>query len=327
VRAIIAVRTGVYLAGSCLAGFGVAALLRRRGPMTRALLTTGIFALACGEIFFHPRSGPGFGVRYAPFAVAPPASLRTLLAQLPDGPILDYPPSEFIPINAHYLSLAGFHGRPTDACYNSFRTPLQDEVRRLAASLLAPVAALRLRTLGFRGIVGHLEYMEPVREAALRTWAAGDGKQTLGLRQVGETADHVVYAIDDAPPTEGLAALATPPGGLGARRKITVKAGAPLEVTVRNGTRAFYRHPDPIRLSLATLTWRDHDDAVVTTEQLKVLLPLALVPGQTTPLTLAPKVFPPPGTYDVTLRLGTDGAVLAKEAIAVSAPPGIDAPQ
>jgi len=320
VRAVSAVCTALPFVGACLAGFGLATVLRHRGPVARRTLGALVFALAAGEIFFFPRSGVGFGVRLRAIPVKPSASLLALLDTLPDGPILDFPASRFVAPATHYVLLHGFHDRPTDACHSSFPSPMRDEVNALAMRLPNSLTALKLRTLGFRAIVVHTEFASPERVTSFTRWADGDGRVATGLHPIGEADGHIVYAFGPSPPVVGLDALTLPAPVLEQPVQTLATPGQAVEFVVRNSERRFYRHPDPIRPDPVLLTWLDDQGAVRASERLTVLLPIALFPGGKQTIPVIPGTLPPAGAYTVTLRLhDAEGPVVGRQQVVVAA--------
>ncbi|HWP66220.1 MAG TPA: hypothetical protein VNO26_09930 [Candidatus Limnocylindria bacterium] len=319
VRAVTAVRSALPLVGACLAGFGVAAILRRCGPRTGAALTALFLVLAAGETFFWPASGSRFGVRLRGIPAKPSAALVALYERLPEGPVLDFPPSRYIPPTTHYVFLHGYHDRPTDACHSSFPSPMREEVYTMSAYLPHSIQALRLRTLGFRSIMVHTEYLEQDRLDAFERWAAGDGRRAAGLRRVGEADGHIAYVFDSPPTTPaGFESLA-PPDVVSKRAQALDVCGQPIGFVFQNSRHSFYRHPDPIRLSRVSLAWLDDLGVARATESRVALLPLALLPGGRQTVKIVPGTLPPPGGYTVVLRLGDDaGPVLARQRVVVA---------
>jgi hypothetical protein len=321
VRVVTAVSSALPFVGACLAGFGLAILLRHRGSFTRATLGALVFALAAGEIFFFPRSGAAFGARLRVLAVAPSAPLLALLDTLPDGPVLDFPPSLHLPPTTHYLLLHGYHDRSTDACYSSFSSPVQDEVITLSSRLPDSIAALRLRTLGFRAIVVHTEFLAADRLERFTEWVEKDGRLAAGLHRIGEADGHVVYAFGPAPPTVGLDALTLPAIVFDRRVQTLTAPGQTIGFVIRNLARRPYRRPDPIRPDAVVLTWLDDQGVAHASERLTVLLPIVLAPGGKQILKIAPATLPPPGAYVVTLRLrDAEGPVVGRQRVVVTAP-------
>jgi hypothetical protein len=314
VRAVTAVRSALPFVAACLAGFGVAALLRRRAHGTAVVVATLFLLLGTGEIFFFRRAGGQYGVQLRSVAAKPSAPLLALLDRLPEGPVLDYPPSRYIPPSTHYVFLHGFHDRPTDACHSSFPSPMLEEVYAMSSRLPSSLAALRLRTLGFRSIVVHTEYLEPERVAAFRRWAARDGWRAAGLHALGEADGHIVYAFGPPPASIGFEALEAP---VGVPRRVQVlnTCGRPIDFVIRNAALSFYRHPEPLRPDAVVLEW-ENDDKVTTRDPRTVLLPLALTPGGRQTVKIVPSDLPPPGAYVVTLRRNEgSGQVLARQRV------------
>lgn len=321
VRAVAAVSfSALPFVGAALAGLGLAAVLRPLGVVARPVLGAFVLALAVGEIFFFPRSGPYFASRLGVRPFEPSASLLALLDTLPDGPVLDFPPSRFVSVATHYVLLHGFHDRPTDACHSSFPSPMREEVMEMSARLPNSITALKLRTLGFRAIVVHKEFLGPERLARFQQWVEGDGRKGAGLRLIGEADGHLAYAFGPAPPTVGLDALTLAPAVLWHHTQTLATPGQAVKFVVANSSWQFYRHPDPIRLNVVVLAWLDDQGAVRASERLSVLLPIALLPGGKQIIPVTPGTPPPPGAYTVTLHLhDADGPVVGRQKVVVAA--------
>jgi hypothetical protein len=196
---------------------------------------------------------------------------------------------------------------------------MRDEVRAMSAGLPNSIAALRLRTLGFRSIVMHAEYLDPAKAQAFERWAAGEGRRATGLQRLGEADSHVAYAFGPTPTPAGFEALDVPimaPRGL----QTLDTCGQPLAFMVHNGAQHFYRHPDPLRPDTVVVEWEADDTSVGRQHDTRtVLLPLALSPGGRQTVTVVPAALPPPGSYTVNLRLhDADGQVLARQRVVVA---------
>jgi hypothetical protein len=82
VRAVTAVRSALPFVGACLAGFGVAAMLRHAGRRTRITAGAVLFVLIAGDIFFFGTAGGYYGVRLRTVDAKPEPSVLALLQEL-----------------------------------------------------------------------------------------------------------------------------------------------------------------------------------------------------------------------------------------------------
>jgi hypothetical protein len=316
VRVVTAVRSALPFVGACLAGFGVAVLLRLCGQRAGRVVATLVFVLAAGEVFTLSRAGQ---LRLRATPAKPDAGLLRLLNELPPGPVLDYPPSGYVGPSTHYVLLHGFHGRGTDACHSSFPNPMAEDVAAMSSRLPSARAALQLRTLGFRSIVVHTELLEPEMVERFVHWADGDGREFAGLRRLGEEDGHIAYVLEPGPPTVGFEALALRDVAPDRDAQVLDAADEAVAFTVRNMAPAFYRHPEPIQPDPVVLGWLV-GERVVQSEDLRVLLPLALIPNQKQVVRVRPTVLPPPGDYTAVLRRrDAEGPIVSRRRVEIPA--------
>jgi len=318
VRVLRALRFNVYLVAAVLAGYGALALAeaaeRPSGPgrareLARAGLALALAALVATEIFVRPLAAAGYGepVGLTSRALAAPPALVDLYARIPAGAVLDLP-FRFdlrgrLRSMAAYVLLAGYHGQPVAACYNSFSTPLQRDVEALAGRLPDPAAADELHALGFRTVVVHEDLLEPAERVDVERLLSDPTRAAL----VGRTDAAVVVALASATPvTSDPASLAPgpasgpPASGAAAVAALAGRRGS-LSFAFANPTSATYRHPDPIEPSPLVVRWRDAAGRVAHEERVRALLPIALSAGAHTERSIEVTSPPTAGSYEVEL--------------------------
>jgi hypothetical protein len=324
VRAGGALRLGVNLAAAILAGYGVAAAATRARRTALAAIT----AAALIELFYNPVTRVSFGrsTEMIRLSARPDEDLIALLEAGVSGPVVDLPLSFGLDgvINdlAHYLFLGAYHKHPVAACYNSFLTPVQDGVERLAAQVPAPGAAEALYALGFRTVIVHEELIASgPREALLRALAQQGPRQPGRGRfaRVGSTGTHTVYTIEaDNPVAADFSMLAASEVPLG-----VVEVTPPLgnvELVIRNSADVVYRHPQPLALTLLFARWVDASGQSVKSQQFPLLLPLALPAGGRDQQNVLLLVPPTLGLYQVVVTLvAQPGLVIARRDVRVLA--------
>ena len=281
VRVFRAVASGVLLAGAFLAGYGAWLLGVRLGPRGRVILTSGLCAAALLEAFWPPLARMSFGSSTAlrAYGARPAPGLLALYQRTAPGPLLDLP-LESGRGGAWYMGehvlLGAYHEQRIGSCYNSFRTPVQDEIEALAARVHQdPRAGAALYALGFRNIVVHA--LIPGRR---RPPPLVPRPLPPHLVEVGSAGGRALYHLRSDAPVE--ASLAPLVGGTGrpALTRAVVGPAAAVTVTFRNATSSTYRHPDPIRPTALVIRWYDGAGIEVATERLSALLPLALAAGE-----------------------------------------------
>lgn len=312
VRVLSATRLGVYLCTAFLAGYGVFALLERLRGRLRVALPAALAVLALAEVSLPAlaTSSFGWGLEREAQPFAPDAAERALFERGARGAVLDLPyGGGNLAASSHYLLLSAYHGHPLAACYNSFRTPIQDQVERLVVALPDAAALAALAALGFRTIAVHRRFFLPARAAYLEQSFAASGRgKHVRTRKLGEANDVVLYDLaQPAAVRDDLACLAPP--AQAPRDGRAVPVGEPRRVDLRfaieNRCWKAFRHPDPIAPSDLVLLWRDPRTGARAETHLRALLPLALAARRRTTLEVASPVPPLPArrAYDVLLAL------------------------
>jgi hypothetical protein len=319
VRGLGNVGLGVILSLSFLAAYAVRALAGRRVVARLGLATAAALALLVEQ--FHPAVTTwSFGTPYdlVPYRAAPSPEDVALFARAGDGAVLDVPMMDRANFlrSAHPLLVSAYHGRPTSACYNSFGTPVIDQVFELAQSVLRPTTLDALAGLGFGTIVVHrdqlLEKQADWLLMKLAELAARGGR----LEEIGRSEDHVVYRLKPLRAAARFRALASDRVAPGHR----VDAGAEAEIpfVFRNDGANVFRHPDPIAPSDVVLRWHRSKEEPPKESRGRVLLPLALGRGDQATIAVTTTVPAPPGLYVVELvRAQEPNLVLTRRVIEV----------
>jgi hypothetical protein len=253
----------------------------------------------------------------------PSQALQKLLGELPDGAVVDIPWNRWPSYTGHEVLLSAFHHHPVAACYNSFTTPLQDDVARLAASLPAPTAIAELHALGFRSVVIHLEYVSPAWYRRLRDFRPRVRGRRLSagrLTLIGAADRHVALRIESpALVTSALWPLTAAPLDL-PDPAVVAPPSARIDFRFR-AVGAVYRHPDPIEPTALSARWTDASGRAVAHTPVRMLLPVALAPTDTATRQVDLPVPVSPGTYRLLLAATPTGKPLAWRTVQVE-PPG-----
>lgn len=309
VRALASVAIGTGIASSFLIGFAVLALTERLRPVPWGPATG---AAVCAFLllsfrFVPPLAEASFGrtFRLTSYIARPPQEDIDLIRKIGRGPQLDFPlsaphqPTKRLDI-ADALLLSSYDPRPMAACYNSFQSPVNDQVIGLAQQLPSPTAAEALGALGFetllvnrnRSMKGQIERFDDARRndpnAMSRLQPLGQTKSTDAYRLT--PLDPVATdfrALEPAPQSEPLEAL------------VPV---ADIEFLITNRATATFRHPEPLGLSDLVLQWRTRNGLVAHEQTLRALLPIALGRGGEIVLPLHVTTPDAPGHYDVVLH-------------------------
>jgi hypothetical protein len=326
VRALNAVGIVANLAWAFLAGYGLLCLIeRRRRPV--AIAAAAVTTALAVTFLFHGRiAKPMYGTwsfKLASWVASPPAPDVALLRRVAKGAVLDVPfPEMDRPSSVHlarHLLLNSYHPRATAACYNSFVSPVQRQVARLAAELPNRHASDALAALGFGTVMIDKERLDP---ASLQSFF--DGLRQLDnwerLRPVGKTARFLAYRLSTPTPSRRDFALLSP---VPAPPEKVARASreATIEMPFGNAGTEIFRHPDPIEPSELVVTWRDDAGAVVEQSRVRELLPMAIAPGAwfSVPMTVPAPVQP--GTYTVTVaRSAAPAQTLASRRVELAAP-------
>ena len=276
VRSPSVIQIEIAIALGLLAAFAIArgiAVRRRLGFALAALAAAAVLAERYSATLAPMLGRRPVGLRAA--ALRPADAALAAYANAPDGPLLDLPYNLQLGLlrQAEYVLASAYHRRPVGACYNSFRTPVQEDVQALANLLPAPGAADALHALGFRSLVLHvsgagdpyLRRLEPLLRDPLRIRTVVDE----GSTRVFALASPLGVATDPG--------LLTPPAAVELSSPLAPGPGS-VPILFRNGGVLTYRTtpllPRPLRVS-----WRRLDGSTVAEETVSTLLPSALGPG------------------------------------------------
>ena len=347
VRGLANLRQGFDLALATLAGFGTLALLEFFQGRTRHLVAAGtaLALLACALSSTLARPIWGRTLRLRAWDARPPDAEIALWRALPEGPIVDLP----LPVHepraqrldvAEHLLLAAWARNPLAGCYNSFSSPVVEQVETLANELPAAPAAQALRALGFRSVALRRDLVAATPGVDLAARWSDAAVRAGGLTSLGQAGRVETWALGPAPAqTSEVATLAAPgaPGSNGRKRLLPGSSRRiPIEfmVDAKETWSRLFVHPalagraappgtgalpsagrDTARGDLARplapqavrLVWRAPDGRIVLAEETRALLPLAVAPGGRLRTWLDARVPFADGPHDVDL-LTHDGS-------------------
>lgn len=304
VRALATVGRCAALAAAVIAAYGVLALVERTGARRAALIAGVVGAIVLAERFVPALSTASFGspLDLAAYPARPPEDDIALLREHGRGALLHLPfaagPARQL-TSGGFLMLASFRPGPTAACYNSYPSPLHDQVAELAGALPHPEAIEALVALGFETLLVHTDRMRPERVAAF-TARAADPRHGERMELRGRTPRLMVWRLRGlAPVGSDLAQLAAvAPAGAA-----DVAGGAPeLRLAFRNASERTWRHPEPIAPTPVEARWVDAAGRVAHAERTRMVLPLAIASGAAAHAPLRLTAAPPAGTYDLTIH-------------------------
>ncbi len=324
VRTFRSLASGAAVGACALAGFGAAVLLARLSAR-RALAVTAALSLALLAMrSYGPLARASFGrlLRLDAYEARPSGEDVELLRTALRPPVIELPtpppdrPGPRLDAGA-WLLLTSYQPGPTATCYNSFASPLAAPLSRLARLLPDEGAARALSALGFATVLVHKDALEPgARADLLRRF----DRARQALWPAGETARLALYRIPvfgDARSDLGL--LEPAPGGAEPPR-LRPPRGT-LAFLVANPSGATFRHPDPLAPSALDLRWEAEAGSATILEEARAMLPLAIPPGGTAPLSLEVPVPARPGRYRVSLALRGSELALASTEVVIEPPP------
>ncbi len=329
VRALGSIRVGISVGAALLAAYGMHAIAGRARPAGRALMAALVVAAALAEQFVPALARSSFHVPLdlAPYQAAPPPEDRALIARCRPGAVLDLPfrPKVRLVPNAHALLLAAYHGQPTAACYNSFPSPLEEDLLQLAQGIPELPALDAIAALGFRNLLLHREFLLPLARRGFETRLARAALAGAPIRKVAASSEHVLYWLRRRGPVSNDLHLLEadridPPWRVAGRR-------AEVRFTIRNRGSATFHHPAPLRPTSSVLRWRSTELEELAATPVRTLLPLAIGPGGALERSLEADVPVGPGTYVVELETAEgEPLVLSRRLVLVLPEPRSDAP-
>jgi hypothetical protein len=324
VRALNAIAIGASLVWSFLAAYGILCLIehRRRVGAIAAVAATTLLTLL---FLYHGRiAKPMYSVwsfKLVSWNASPVGQEVQLMRRAGEGAVLDLPyPQMDSPASvqlAHYLMLNAYSPRATAACYNSFVSPVQAQIAQLSELLPDHAAADALAALGFGTVIIDQVVLDP---SALQSFF--DHLATLDnaerLRPVGKTGRLLAYRLSTATPVRSdldMIADSTATASTTAPAATT----APLELVFTNHAREIFRLPDPIAPSDLVVRWRDQHGAIALQEDARALLPMALAPQASFPVTVTLRTPDLPGRYALEVALAASpDTVLTRRVVDVA---------
>ncbi len=317
-RAVFGIYAGAYLVLCVLAGYGVLAATERRPRWFGAgVACVAIFALFAESV--HPRlARASFGstlpVRAAELTL--PRADREMLRGLGDVTVIDYPPRPGnLVAHAHYLHAAAEHGGATGACYNSFDSPVADDVGRIARTLPDPAAAAALAGLGFDRVLVHLDTLPAGRQRRFSAELERGDWKAAGLTEIARTGNHVAFRLESPIGSRDAWAMVE---GVDAEAVVIEGPRSWIPFRFRNKRKGAFRHPAPLQPSSLLLRWFDESDREVASSRVDGLLPVAIGPGREVVRRLELEVGVPPGRYRIELaRAGSERRALSRAFVEV----------
>jgi hypothetical protein len=320
VRGMASISSGSELPVAVLAAYAVHALLERAPRRVAVAVATALSLYVVAERLHPPLSGRIYGGNawLNPWAARPPVE-DVELVRSTAGPVLDLPYAKEAGVKsfvqADYLRLTSFDTRQSSSCYASYASPLRPAIAELAAALPAPRAADALYALGFRTVLVHVDdFWRPAWRRFER--ALQQPRNRSRLEEVGRTERLVAYRLKSPfGSSSDLRLLA-----IGAKTLLPTRLArdaSELAIPITNAGPHTFVHPSPIRPTDVVVRWTDAGGAVVKEHRERVLLPLALAPGASQPLSVA-SAPPAPGRYVVSVApLDRPKLVLGRLAVEV----------
>jgi len=325
VRVLGAVRVGAYLVAAFLAGYGVLAVVERLGRRGAVVGAGAIGLLGLLEVGSAGFATFSFGrpVPVEARRIRPDQSDLELVERTAEGAVLDLPNVQgHFGASAEQLLLSGFHQRPSSACYNSFRTPIQGQISRMAMRLPSRQVVDELAALGFRTLYVHRTTMLWGRNARLPALIARAAMQPgSGITALGGTKRIDAYRLAaPAAAHSDVAALAPPEPIAGEPLETTlVPPRSKVSLPIRNRAGTTFVHPEPFAPSDLVVTWRRMGGGEDVAERVRALLPLAIASGATADLELELDVPAIPGRYELTVaRASPAGTPVARAQVRVA---------
>lgn len=308
VRVLAAVRVGVCGAAALLAGWGVAVIVERLSDRAAGVIAGLACALALLEIGTTPFATFSFGQTVAAEAVPlrPDESDIELVSRTANGAVLDLPNrGSYLAASSSHLLLGAWHGRPTATCYNSFTTPLQEQIEELSARMPSRHAAEELAALGFRTVYVHRRFLESgFHGEQIAAMAQAASRPQSRLKPLGSSATIDAYALD--PPRalhSDLDALIPLPDAveIPGTEPIVAPPHATLTFPVVNPRPATFLQSGPPAPRELVVTWRKRVGGTTHDEHVRALLPVAIAAQARKDVELEVPVPDEPGRYDVVL--------------------------
>lgn len=313
VRALNAIGIAANLAWAFVAAYGILLLIEHRRAAVAVVTAATATCLTVLFLYDGRFAKPMFSVwsyRLDAWQASPKADDVALLRRTARGAVLDLPyPLMETPAASNlapHLLLNAYDPRPTAACYNSFVSPVQLQIMELTHRLPSRAAADALAALGFGTLVLDKVRMDP---RDLQSFFDGmrDLDASARLRPAGKTGRLLTYELSSAAPVSNdyaqLASADLPPATV---RRDAKDGRARVEVEIANRGDATFRLPDPIAPEDLEVRWRDADGAVVQSDTVRALLPMAIARDASFPITLTAAAPAQPGRYVVEVARAAD---------------------
>lgn len=320
VRALFAIAIGIGISTSLLAGYGALFLIERLPVPKFAPLAVAV-VLSVGLLL--ARFEPGFAQRafgrpthLSYWEARPPEADIELIAKIGPGPLFDHglagtSTGAFRLDAASALLLSSYAPRPQAACYNSFASPINEQVALLDRDLPSKESVEAIAALGFETIL--IRRDKTVEDDAASPWETIDGGAGR-LLAIGRTENLLAFSV-------------TPPSGVeenwshlgGAASNASAEALMPrdtIEFTIDNRSGATFVHPRPLLPETVLLTWSHEDRGTVFESRVDAMLPVALARDASFTISLETETPRMPGTYLVHLsRLAAPDHPLARATV------------
>jgi hypothetical protein len=260
--------------------------------------------------------------KLVPWVASPSGQDVQLLRRVGEGAVLDIPyPQMDTPSSVHlgrHLMLNAYSPRATAACYNSFVSPVQTQIAQLSTRLPDRAASDALAALGFGTVLIDKIAIDP---GTLQSFFEGlrNLDNSERLRPVGKTGRLLAYRVSTTTPVRSDFDLITGTSAGGPPASARAGASVPIEFTVTNHGAEIFRLPDPIAPSDLVVRWRDASGHVARQVTTRELLPMALAPRASFPITLKLTAPDAPGRYLVDVaRAAEPDKVLSTRVVELS---------
>jgi hypothetical protein len=322
VRALFAIAIGLGISTSLLVGYGALFLIERAPGWRFVSLWTAI-ALSMGLLL--ARFEPGLAQRafgrpthLSSWEARPPDADIELIKRIGPGPLFDHGLAGTSSGNlrleaASALLLSSYAPRSQAACYNSFASPINEQIAILDRELPSRQSLDAIAAIGFETLLIRLDSnADPGTEVA---WEEIDGDaDEVQLLPIGRTDNLIAFTI--VPPsvvTEKWSDLG-PTDSTGSAEALMPRDT--LEFTIGNrGDRAFVQ-PKPLLPEALLVTWEEETDGSVFESRVDALLPVALARDDSFKVSIEADTPHVPGTYRVRLsRIATPEQPLAQATI------------
>ncbi len=208
VRSMYAIGNAAWLGACVVAGYGVLRLgALAAGRVVLAGCAAGLLVLV---LHFEPRLARlafGAPLDFGIWEGAPSRAEIDLIKEVAgeSGAILELPmpePGQAMARlrMARQMLLAAYARRPTAACYNSFESPLADQIWQLTKSLPAPGAVAALDALGFGTVLSHASLWRPGEGEAFEVAVAAQLGAYPRLVESGRRDGLKAYRVEVGPP-------------------------------------------------------------------------------------------------------------------------------